>query len=228
MNNYNNEEYMGMLCHELRSPLTSIKGYLCALKDGVIPNDKQGDYINTAIAESDRMIAMIESFMIMSKVSVKNPILNMEIFDINKFITGIANEKKAAVQDCTKFTFQFEKDIINVKADKNLLHEVITNLIDNAVKYGKNGNCANITLSTSLKSNKAFVSVKDDGNGIDNEYIPLIWDKYFTTSATKHSLGMGLYLTKSIINAHGEKISVKSEKNKGTEFTFSLFACDFE
>ncbi len=231
MDNYtNNEESIAMLCHELRSPLTSIKGYLCALKDGVIPQDKQEDYINTVLAESDRMMDMIESFMIMTKVNSKNPVLNMEIFDINKLISDIAsNKKEIPSSDCRINTeYDFAEDVLNVKADKSLLHEVIVNLIDNAIKYGKRDNCADITLSTSLKGNKAYITVRDHGNGIPEEYIPLIWDKYFTTSATKHSLGMGLYLTKSIINAHGEKISVKSVQNKGTEFTFTLFACDLE
>lgn len=221
MTNTNNNEEIAMLCHELRSPLTSIKGYLCAIKDGVIPQDKQYDYINTALEESDRMMHIIENFMLISKVSVKNPVLNTEVFDINTLIASILDEKSHLQENIT-VEFQFSQSQLFVSADKNLIHEVISNIVDNSVKYGQKDGQIIIFASTSSKDSKAVIQLKDFGCGIPEEYIPLIWDKYFTTSATKHSLGMGLYLTKSIINAHGEKISVKSQKNNGTEFTFTL------
>lgn len=221
MTNTNNNEEIAMLCHELRSPLTSIKGYLCAIKDGVMPQDKQDDYINTALKESDRMMHIIENFMLISKVSVKNPVLNTEVFDINALIASILDEKSHLQENIT-VEFQFSQSQLFVSADKNLIHEVISNIVDNSVKYGQKDGQIIIFASTSSKDNKAVIQLKDFGCGIPEEYIPLIWDKYFTTSATKHSLGMGLYLTKSIINAHGEKISVKSPKNNGTEFTFTL------
>lgn len=221
MTNTNSNEEIAMLCHELRSPLTSIKGYLCALKDGVIPQDKQVDYINTALEESDRMMHMIENFMLISKVSAKNPVLNTEIFDINTLITSILNEKSHLQKNIT-VKFQFSQTQLFVSADKNLIHEVISNIVDNSLKYGQKDGHTLISASTSSQDNKAVIQLKDSGCGIPEEYIPLIWDKYFTTSATKHSLGMGLYLTKSIINAHGEKITVKSQQNNGTEFIFTL------
>lgn len=225
-----NEDNIAMLCHELRSPLTSIKGYLCALNDGVIPQDKQADCINTALDETNRMMEMIESFMTAAKVNAKNPILNTEIFDINELISDTISKKidtKKSNKDCVvNIRRKFSSKTTNVIADKSLIREVITNLIDNAVKYGKKDGIANISASTDVNNGKVFICVSDSGNGINEEYLPLIWDKYFTTSATKHSIGMGLYLTKSIINAHGEKISVESKKGSGTAFTFTLAAAN--
>lgn len=221
INTHNEEENIAMLCHELRSPLTSIKGYLCALKDGVIPQDKQCDYINTALNESDRMLKMIENFMLISKVSVKNPVLNTEVFDINALITSIAKEK-SQLYDSVTVEYTFSQEQLLVVADKNLICEVISNIMDNSVKYGKKDGIAAINASTVKSDNKAVIRLGDSGNGIPEEYIPLIWDKYFTTAATKQSIGMGLYLAKNIINAHGEKISVKSQADTGTTFTFTL------
>lgn len=223
INTNNNEENITMLCHELRSPLTSIKGYLCALKDGIIPPDKQCDYINTALEESDRMMKMIDNFMLISKVSVKNPILNTEVFDINALITSIL-EEKSSLTDNLIVKYKFSQNQLFVSADKNLIHEVISNIVDNSVKYGKKDGITTINSATAKSGDKAVIQLGDLGNGIPKEYISLIWDKYFTTSSTKHSVGMGLYLAKNIINAHGEKISVESQPDTGTIFTFTLTA----
>ncbi len=222
--NNQNSENISIIAHELRSPLTSVSGYLNAIKDNVIPNDKQAQYIDICIEETKKTIQMLENFMSLSKFDLKQIKLNKESFDVNELIRILLIEKLPFIENKNiEPDIKFEKDIASVFADKQYITLVISNLLDNAIKYGRQN--GKIFISTNKYNNKIQISISDNGIGISKEDLPNIWDRFYQVDNSTHTYkghGLGLALVKEIISAHNEEISVLSELDKGTSFTFTL------
>ncbi len=225
MSQKDTNEIISVIAHELRSPLTSIKGYLTAIKDGVISPETTDEYINIMLAETDRTVNMLESLMQLAKFDSDAIKLNIEKFDINELIRIVVIEKINAIEDkCISVVTEFETDRLFVLADKNLIRHVISNLADNAIKYNRTG--GKITFVTHVNGNTAEITVGDNGIGIAKEALPHIWNRFYQQDAASSHIykghGLGLAIVKEIIAAQNSTISVQSELDKGTLFTFPL------
>ncbi len=221
----NKKSEMAKLSHELRSPLTSIKGYLFAIKDGVVDRDSADKFIDIAISESDRMLQMIENAMNDKKGNEIIP--NMSEFDLNKLIDEVIIECNIIADNKSiKLESKFSEDECIAFADRALIREVIINLTENAIKYGKQG--GNVFISTDMDEDTIFVSVKDDGKGIPPKHIAHIFESGYKVSDDKNSHGIGLGIVKDILNKHSKSITVNSTYGKGSEFKFELDRADLE
>ena len=200
------KKFIANVSHDFRSPLTSIKGYVEAIADGTIPPELQDKYLK---------IILFETELLLDKTS----------FDIHEVIKTTAESFEGR---CTEKKIEIELLFVSrtlfVTADRSKIQQVLYNLLDNAIKFSSPE--STITIETTEKGDKVFVSVKDRGIGIPKGSIPKVWDRFYKSDLSrgkdKKGTGLGLAIVKEIIQAHGENINIISTEGVGTEFIFSL------
>jgi len=217
-------DFIANVSHDFRSPLTSIKGYLQAMLDGVIPPEMYEKYIQRMIFETDRLTKLTEDLLKLNSLDTKM-ILKKSRFDINRTIRDVcAMNENSCQEKRIRFELMFENEAEMVYADYGRIQQVLYNLIDNAIKFSNPDSV--IYISTSAKARKVYTSVKDTGIGIPKASIKKIWDRFYKTDLSrgkdKKGTGLGLAIVKEIIQAHDENIDVVSTEKIGTEFIFSL------
>lgn len=213
------------ISHDLRSPLTSIKGFAEAMMDGTIPPEMQEKYLKIILSEADRLATLAKGILTLNNFDDKRTRLELSDFDINAVIRQTAETFRSLCWE-RRITFQllFEETTLPVNADLAKIQQVLYNLIDNAIKFSPPD--STIYISTLEKHEKVFVSVKDTGEGISKEDLSRIWERFYKTDSSrgkdKKGTGLGLSIVKEIVQAHDENINVVSTKGVGTEFTFTL------
>lgn len=219
------KKFVANISHDFRSPLTSIKGYAEAMKDGTITYEMQDKYLDIILFESERLTKLTTNLLVLNNFEQNGILLDIRSFDINKVI-----KKTAATFEgvCTKkrivCKLQFSEKELYVDADLSKIQQVLYNLIDNAIKFSNQD--SSIRITTEEKGNKVYVAVKDFGIGIPKDSIKKIWERFYKTDISrgkdKRGTGLGLSITKEIIASHKENINVVSTENVGTEFIFTL------
>lgn len=218
-------KFVSNVSHDFRSPLTSIKGYVEAILDGTIPVEMQDKYLNIILFETERLNKLTKSLLELNKYGTHGIMLDKTDFDINYTIRmtvqtfeGICKEKRIS------FNLILTGDTLFVTGDMSKIQQVIYNLIDNAIKFSHAD--SSITVETTEKNDKVFVSVKDTGIGIPKDSVNKIFDRFYKTDLSrgkdKKGTGLGLSIVKEIVQAHGENINVISTEGVGTEFIFTL------
>lgn len=218
-------KFISNVSHDFRSPLTSIKGYVEAMLDGTIPVEMQDKYLNIIMFETDRLSRLTQSLLELNTYGPHGTMLDISEFNINQLIKttcqtfeGICKEKKIS------FHLILTGESLDVRADESKIQRVVYNLIDNAIKFSPND--SEITIDTTARNEKVFISVKDTGIGIPKESLNKIWERFYKTDLSrgrdKKGSGLGLSIVKEVIQAHDENIDVISTEGVGTEFIFSL------
>lgn len=218
-------KFIANVSHDFRSPLTSIKGYIEAIMDGTIPHDGQDKYLNIILFETERLNKLTQSMLELNKYGVRGSMMDISDFDINHTIKmvvqafeGICKEKRIS------FELILTGQTCTVSADMSKIQQVLYNLIDNAIKFSHPE--SSITIETTEKNEKVFISVKDTGIGIPKDSIKKIWERFYKTDLSrgkdKRGTGLGLAIVKEIISSHNENINVISTEGVGTEFIFTL------
>jgi signal transduction histidine kinase len=219
------KKFVSNVSHDFRSPLTSIKGYVEAMLDGTIPPEMQGKYLNIILFETERLNKLTQSLLELNKYGSHGIMLDISKFDINHTIRmtaqtfeGVCKEKHIS------FDLILSGEKLYVTADMSKIQQVLYNLIDNAIKFSHHDSV--ITIETTEKNDKVFVSVKDSGIGIPSDSINKIWDRFYKTDLSrgkdKKGTGLGLAIVKEIIQAHEQNINCISTEGVGTEFIFTL------
>lgn len=218
--------FLANISHDFRSPLTSIRGYLTAIEDGTIPPEMQGKYIDIVLNETERLTKLANSLLEMTALE-NGLILERSAFDIHDMIRGILPTFEGSVNEKRiEFYLTFDGENRNVYADRARIEQVLYNLIDNAIKFSPTD--SKIDITTTLRGEKLFISVRDHGVGIEKSNLPKIWDRFYKTDVSrgrdKKGTGLGLSIVREIIQAHRENIDVISTPGVGTEFIFTLQA----
>jgi len=222
------KEFMGNVSHELKTPLFTVQGYILTLIDGA-HKDKmiRKKYLARANKGVERLIYIVKDLDMITKLETGDLHLKYETFDIVELIQASFDllEMKAAKKNIT-LTFDFDYDeAIQVRADRERIQQVLTNLIVNSIKYGKNGGTTEISIENLVK-NKVIVRVTDNGEGIARENIPRLFERFYRVdrsgSRKEGGSGLGLSIVKHILEAHEEKIYVESVFGVGSEFSFTL------
>jgi len=219
------KKFIGNVSHDFRSPLTSIKGYAEAIKDGTVPEEARHKYLDVILFEADRLSKLTSDLLDLNRIDTSGLMLEITSFDINESIKktaasfeGTCLKKKISIElaFASKSTF--------VDADLGRIQQVLYNLIDNAIKFSRPQSV--IEIETEEKGAKALVRVRDHGEGISRENIKRIWERFYKQDSSrgkdKKGTGLGLSIVKEIITAHDENINVISTEGVGTEFTFTL------
>ena len=219
------KQFIANVSHDFRSPLTSIKGYLEAMADGTIPYEMQDRYFKIILFETERLTDLTKDLLTLNEFDTKNLLLNCEDFDIHEVIKntvrsfeGICKNRRISIE------LIFATKVLNIYADKGKVQQILYNLIDNAIKFSHDD--SSITIETTDRNGKIYISVKDRGIGIPKKSIGKIWDRFYKSDLSrgkdKKGTGLGLAIVKEIVQAHNEKISVISTEDVGTEFTFTM------
>lgn len=224
MENYQ-KKFVANVSHDFRSPLTSIKGYIEAMADGTIPPEMQSKYLNIILFETERLTDLTRDLLELNAFDTQELLLNRESFDIHDVIRSTAASFEGT---CTQKKISIELVLatrhLSVFADKHKIQQVLYNLIDNAIKFSDPDSI--ITVETTERGEKVFVSVKDNGVGIPRDSLNKIWERFYKTDSSrgkdKKGTGLGLSIVKESIQAHGENINVISTEGVGSEFTFTL------
>ena len=219
------QKFLSNISHDFRSPLTSIKGYLEAIQDGTIPPEMLDKYIGIMLFETERLTKLTSNILTLNELDPKSVRLDISTFDLNSIIRHtVETFEGTCKKKGIKFNITYANSLQNVKADKGRIQQVIYNLIDNAIKFSKENSYIYITVKE--KGEKAQISIKDTGCGIAKEDIDKIWDRFYKSDSSrgrdKKGSGLGLSITKEVIQAHGENIDVVSTVGVGTEFIFTL------
>jgi signal transduction histidine kinase len=224
-------KFISNVSHDFRSPLTSIKGYVEAMLDGTIPPEMQGKYLNIILFETERLNKLTQDLLELNKYGSHGIRLDITDFDINYTIRmTVQTFEGTCKQKHISFDLILTDEKLFVSGDMSKIQQVLYNLIDNAIKFSHSD--STITIETTEKNDKVFISVKDAGIGIPKDSINKIWDRFYKTDLSrgkdKKGTGLGLSIVKEIITAHNENISCISTEGVGTKFVFSLPVAEIE
>ena len=222
-------EFLGEVSHELKTPIFAIQGFIHTLIDGAMDDEKvRVKFLKKAMKNSDRLSNLVEDLLVITQAESGEMDIRVRKFHIYGLVNDVIDNLEYKF---TKKQRNIQYNIIangleesTVYADYERIQQVLTNLVDNAIKYGDVNGTVEIALTENEK--KVFVSVKDDGPGIEEEHLDKIFRRFYrvdkSRSREKGGTGLGLAICKHLMSAHGEQITVDSVVDQGTTFTFSL------
>ena len=222
------KEFLGNVSHELKTPLFTIQGYILTLLDGA--KDKPElctKYLERTNKGVERLNYIIKDLDLITKLEVGDLALNIEAFNIIDLIKNVFEllEIKAHKKNISLILDKFYEAPVVVKADKERIRQVLTNLVVNSIKYGNHDGTTEVSVEELIKG-KLIVRVTDNGEGIKKEYLPRLFERFYRVSKSRSreegGSGLGLSIVKHIIEAHQEQIYVESICGVGSEFSFTI------
>lgn len=225
------QQFIANVSHELRTPIQMLQGYTEAILDGIVVEKEDVDeFLNIILDESKRLNRLVNELINVARIDAGETTLNKEMMDISPLLEkNIQNFKQSAIEHKTtlQLDLQHTKD---VAIDYDKIFQVITNLLDNAMRYTKSGDT--IKISTYNDSSNLYIQISDTGVGIAKEHINHIFERFYKVDQArtrgKHGTGLGLFIVKAIIEKHHGEINVESEQGIGTTFTISIPLVDTE
>jgi PAS domain S-box-containing protein len=218
-------ELVSTLAHELRSPLTSVKGFSSTLlhRWDRFGDDQKQHMIKTINADADRVTRLIRELLDVSRIDAGRLELHRQMVDLPYLVGGIA-ERFAVTDDAVTIDSEFPPGFPELYADRDKLEQVLTNLVENAVKYGEGGK---VTITGDAGEDHVEIGVRDQGDGIAADQLPLIFTKFYQSRhpggrRSTAGSGLGLFISKGIVEAHGGRMWAESEPGRGTEVRFRL------
>ncbi len=221
------KEFMGNVSHELKTPLFTVQGYIETLLDGAMDDKKvRQQYLERAAKGVERLVYIVRDLDMITKLETGEIRLKFENFDIVELIQNVFDllEMKAAKKNIS-LVFETPYAPLMVKADKERIQQVVTNLLVNSIKYGKKDGTTEVSIQEHSKR-KVIIKVSDNGEGIQKEHIPRLFERFYRVdksgSRKEGGSGLGLAIVKHLLEAHKEKIFVESSFGMGSEFSFTL------
>ncbi len=217
--------FISNVSHELKTPMTTISGFIDGIIDGTIDENRRDYYLKIVSDEVKRLSRLVQSMLSITRLESDEQVLNPSDFDFAEVVLSVTvsmeqriSDKKLSVEGLDQLSHTV------IYADKDLIYQVVYNIIDNAVKYSNNNGY--IRLGTKRIGDQLIFTSRNDGIGISDEDKKYIFERFFkadkSRSGNKDSLGLGLYITKTIIKLHGGELDVISQPNEYTEFTVTL------
>ena len=219
--------FIGNLAHELKTPLFTSQSYLLTLIDGALKDEKVNlKYLKIAEKAIERLIFIAKDLDLITKLESDNMNLEKTSFNLISIINNVFEMLEIqAEKNNISLIIDSKKNKINVTADQEKIHQVLTNLIENSIKYGKKDGTTEISIEEILE-NKYLVRITDNGQGIKKEHFERLFERFYRVENSGNrstgGSGLGLAIVKHIIDAHNEKIYVESDYGIGSEFSFSI------
>ena len=221
-------DFLGNVAHELKTPLFTVQGYLLTLIEGAVEDKNIRDkYLNRANKGVERLTAIIRDLDMITKLETDGMKMNITSFNILELIQNVFDlfEMKAKKRNIRlRFDKLYEFPLL-VKGDVERIEQVLINLVVNSIKYGKIGGITTVSVENYSK-NKFIIKVTDNGEGIKQEHISRLFERFYrvdqSRSREQGGSGLGLSIVKHIIEAHNETILLKSNFGEGSEFSFTL------
>ena len=217
-------EFISNVSHELRSPITSIKGFIGGILDGVIPRDRENYYLKIVYDEIDRLARLVNDLLDISAMESGKFNLAITEFDINQVISlCILNLEHKIQEKGLNVKATFHNNRAYVLGDRDRIIQVVTNIIENSIKYSNDD--GEIKIDVYSKGEKIYVDIFNSGECIEEKELNKIWDRFYKSDKSrtnKLSTGLGLPIVRSILSQHNEDIWVKNIEGKGVSFIFTL------
>ena len=219
--------FIGNLAHELKTPLFTSQSYLLTLIDGALKDDKINlKYLKIAEKAVERLIFIVKDLDLITKLESENMNLEKSNFNLVSIINNVFEMLEIqAKKKNISLIIDSKLKRVNVNADQEKIHQVLTNLIENSVKYGKQDGTTEISIED-LIEDKLIIRITDNGKGIKKEHFERLFERFYRVESSGNrstgGSGLGLAIVKHIIDAHNEKIYVESDFGVGSEFSFSL------
>ncbi len=218
--------FLASVSHDLRTPMTTIAGFIDGIMSGAIPPEKQEYYLQLISSEIHRLSRLVSQILDVSRLESGDRKMNFTDFDVAEVARIILiSFEKSIDEKNLDVSFETETDEILVNADKDAIHQVIYNLCHNAIKFARDGGKFIINIS-SYDSKNVKISVFDEGQSISKEDYRMIFERFYKTDKSrgldKTGVGLGLYICKTIVEAHNQEIHVESIEGESTEFWFTL------
>ena len=217
--------FIANVSHDLRTPMTSIAGYIEGILDGTIPPEKHSHYLKIVTDEVRRLSRLVASLLDITRIQAGEREFNMTNFDVCETARRILISFEQRI-DSKKLEVEFESDRDNMYAlaDADAIHQIMYNLIENAIKFSYEGGILRISITE--KEKKLHVCVFNTGEGISKDDLPFVFDRFYKTDRSrgldKTGVGLGLFIVKTIVDAHEEQLWVTSDQSKNCAFTFTL------
>ena len=222
--------FMANVSHDLRSPMTTIAGFIDAIRDGVIPPEKQDHYLEVVSGEVHRLSRLVSDLLDVTRIQAGDRKFVMKPFDICEMGRQILISLEQQIDAkglCVEFVS--DEDSMMALADYDAIYQTFYNICDNAVKFSCDGGVFRVSigrLTDKNQKNKLQVSVYNQGQGISEDDLPLVFERFYKGDKSRGldrcGTGLGLYICKTIITAHGEEIGVTSIEGKDCQFSFTL------
>ena len=220
-------DFIGNLAHELKTPLFTSQSYILTLVDGALKDEKVNlKYLKIAEKAIERLIFIVKDLDLITKLESEGLKLEKSKFNIISLINNVFEmlELQASKKKIT-LALGSKNIKVNVNGDQEKIHQVLTNLIENSVKYGRESGTTEVSVENIVK-NKVIIRITDNGNGIQKVHLKRLFERFFrienSGSRSTGGSGLGLAIVKHIIDAHNEKIYVESDYGVGSEFSFTL------
>ncbi|MBO5415272.1 MAG: sensor histidine kinase [Clostridia bacterium] len=218
--------FISNVSHDLRTPMTSISGFVDGILDGVIPPEQYDYYLRIISSEVKRLSRLVASLLDLSRIQAGERKFTMAPFDICEMGRQIIISFEQKIEEKhLEVEFICDEDNMSVVADRDAIYQTMYNLCDNAVKFSTDGGLLRIEIKK-IKSKKILVSVYNEGQGIPPADLPYVFERFYKSDKSrglnKSGVGLGLYISKTVIDAHGEKIWVESEFERNCRFSFTL------
>ena len=221
-------EFLGNVSHELKTPLFTIQGYILTLIEGALKDKKvRGKYLRRSAKGVDRLISIVKDLDLITQFESGIKTVDKTDFNIYELIENVYDlmEFESEKNNTKLLVYNENNTPVIVNADKERILQVLTNLVVNSIKYGKEGGYTEVKVEEYDKDS-IIVRVKDNGEGIEDEHLPRLFERFYridkNRSRKKGGSGLGLSIVKHIIEAHQEQIFVESKIGQGTEFSFTL------
>lgn len=222
-------DFLAEVSHELKTPIFATQGFLHTLMDGAIDDPKvRLKFLKKALKNADRLANLVQDLHLITQAESGEMVMRVRPFDVQELVMEVVDlldikfSRKGRNIKCS--ILNYAPDHIHALADRERIQQVLTNLVDNAVKYGNP--FGHIVIDITKSEGKVWISVTDDGPGIAEEHIALLFRRFYrvdkSRSRERGGTGLGLAICKHLIEAHGEQIEVKSTVGRGTTFRFSL------
>lgn len=221
----NRQLLMAGISHDLKTPLTSIKGYVNGIRDGVANTpEKQAQYTSVILQSVKRMETMIDDLFIYSKLEMKEINFNLREINLSDFLSDVMDVYRPRLSDKDTLIFSETDSGVNVMGDPEQLYRAFSNVLDNSIKYSKDN--VNIELRTSRIGQKVKISVSDRGIGIRENEMHKLFDSFYRAEHSRNSKtggsGLGLAIVKEIIEKHSGTVELESDLGEGTTVTITM------
>ncbi len=217
--------FLSNVSHDLRTPMTTISGFIDGILTGAIPPSKHEHYLGIVSGEVKRLSRLVSSLLDITRLQAGEKKFVKTQFDVCEMARQVLISCEDRIESKKlDVMFDADEDSMSVFADHDSIHQILYNLVDNAIKFSYDEGRLDVTLRR--KDRKVYVSVKNTGAGIPKSELPYVFDQFYKSDKSrgldKTGLGLGLYICKTVIDRHGEEIWVRSEEGSFCEFIFTL------